>query len=48
MLDGLGVRTGVDLRKLAEAGRFISEALGREPASKVARALATKGKGRVP
>ena len=48
MLDGLGVRTGVDLRKLAEAGRFISEALGREPASKVARALAAKETARAP
>jgi hydroxymethylglutaryl-CoA lyase len=44
MLDGLGIRTGVELRKLAEAGRFISEALGREPASKAGCALAAKGK----
>jgi hydroxymethylglutaryl-CoA lyase len=42
LLDGLGIRTGVDLARLAAAGRFISEALGREPASKVARALAAK------
>lgn len=42
LLNGLGVRTGVDLGKLAQAGRFISEELGREPASKVARALAAK------
>jgi hydroxymethylglutaryl-CoA lyase len=42
MLDGLGVRTGVDLGKLAAAGRFASRALGREPASRVARALAAK------
>ena len=42
MLNGLGIRTGVDLDKLAEAGRFISRALGREPASRVARALAAK------
>ncbi|MEK7246792.1 MAG: hydroxymethylglutaryl-CoA lyase, partial [Pseudomonadota bacterium] len=42
MLDGLRIRTGVDLNKLAEAGRFISGELGREPASKVARALAAK------
>ena len=48
MLDGLRIRTGVDLHKLAEAGRFISEALGREPASKVARALAAKRRGNVP
>ena len=42
MLDGLGIRTGVDLAKLAAAGRFISGVLGREPGSKVARALAAK------
>jgi len=42
LLNGLGIRTGVDLEKLAEAGRFISAELGREPASKVARALAAK------
>lgn len=42
MLDGLGIETGIDLAKLAAAGRFISAALGREPASKVARALAAK------
>ena len=44
MLDGLGIKTGVDLHKLAEAGRFISETLGRDPTSKVARALAAKGR----
>ncbi|HXE15827.1 MAG TPA: hydroxymethylglutaryl-CoA lyase [Stellaceae bacterium] len=42
MLGGLGIETGVDLAELAAAGRFISAALGREPASKVARALAAK------
>jgi hydroxymethylglutaryl-CoA lyase len=42
LLDGLGVRTGVDLGRLAAAGQFISAVLGREPASKVARALAAK------
>jgi hydroxymethylglutaryl-CoA lyase len=42
MLNGLGVATGVDLTQLAEAGRFISKTLGREPISKVARALAAK------
>jgi hydroxymethylglutaryl-CoA lyase len=48
MLDGLGVRTDVDLDKLAGAGRYISDTLGREPASKVARALAGKKSGRAP
>jgi hydroxymethylglutaryl-CoA lyase len=42
MLDGLGIETGINLAKLAAAGRFISAALGREPTSKVARALAAK------
>ena len=42
LLNGLGIRSGVDLVRLAAAGRFISQALGREPASKVARALAAK------
>ncbi len=42
MLDGLGIETGVDLDALAAAGRFISDHLGRPPASKVAQALAGK------
>jgi hydroxymethylglutaryl-CoA lyase len=42
LLDGLGIETGVDLAKVYEAGRFICDALGREPASKVAKALASK------
>ena len=42
MLDGLGIETGVDLVKVFEAGRFICAALGREPTSKVAKALAAK------
>jgi hydroxymethylglutaryl-CoA lyase len=42
MLDGLGVRSGVDLARLAEAGRFICRALGREPASKAAQAIAAR------
>jgi len=45
LLSGLGIQTGVDLQKLAVAGRFISAELGREPASKVARALAAKAAG---
>jgi hydroxymethylglutaryl-CoA lyase len=44
LLDGLGIETGVKLDRLAAAGRFISEALGREPASKAARALAAARK----
>jgi hydroxymethylglutaryl-CoA lyase len=42
MLDGLGIETGIDLEKLFEAGRFICDALGREPQSKVARAMAAR------
>jgi hydroxymethylglutaryl-CoA lyase len=42
LLDGLGIETGVDLGKLAAVGQFISAALGRAPASKVAQALAAK------
>jgi hydroxymethylglutaryl-CoA lyase len=44
MLDGLGIETGVSLERLIEAGAFISSYLGRESASKAARAiLARKG-----
>ncbi len=39
LLDGLGIETGVDLPKLAEAGRFVCEAIGRANASRVGRAL---------
>lgn len=42
MLDGLGVETGVDLGRLAAAGRAITTALGRAPSSRVAQALAAK------
>jgi len=42
MLDGLGIETGIDLDALAATGRFISDTLGRPPASRVARALAAK------
>jgi hydroxymethylglutaryl-CoA lyase len=42
LLDGLGIQSGVDLTKLFRAGEFICKALGREPASRVARALAAK------
>ncbi len=40
MLNGMGIETGVDLAKLATAGRVISAELGRPPASKVAQVLA--------
>ncbi len=41
LLQGLGIETGVDMEKLLVAGRFISRHLGRETASKAARALAS-------
>ena len=40
MLQGLGIECGIDLQKLAAAGRFISGQLGREPHSKVSLAMA--------
>lgn len=38
MLNGLGIETGVDLDRLVAAGAYISDAIGRPTASKVARA----------
>jgi len=40
MLEGMGVETGVDLEKLAGAGRWLSGLLGRASGSKVAAAIA--------
>ncbi len=39
MLHGMGIDTGIDLEALVDAGVFISQALGRPSASRVARAL---------
>jgi len=39
MLNGMGIKTGVDLDKIIEAAWYISDFLGRPPASKVAVAL---------
>jgi isopropylmalate/homocitrate/citramalate synthase len=39
MLNGLGISTGVDLPRLVEAGRFISDHLGRAPVSRANNAL---------
>jgi hydroxymethylglutaryl-CoA lyase len=39
LLEGLDIETGVDMTRLRIAGRFISDFLGRQPASRVARAL---------
>jgi hydroxymethylglutaryl-CoA lyase len=42
MLDGLGIRTGVDIEKLIAAGAYICGVLGRPTHSKAARALLAK------
>ena len=39
MLNGLGIKTGVDLEKLIHAGNYISSFLERESGSKVAKAM---------
>ena len=39
MLNGLGVRTGIDLKRLVEIGRWICGVLGREPSSRVNKAF---------
>jgi isopropylmalate/homocitrate/citramalate synthase len=38
MLNGMGIETGVELEKLIEVGRFISEVFARSPKSKVSSA----------
>jgi isopropylmalate/homocitrate/citramalate synthase len=43
MLDGMGVESGIDLAKLATAGRRICETLGRTSASKAALEMAARG-----
>ncbi len=45
MLQGLGIDTGIDLDALIDAGAFISQALGRQPNSLVARAILNKRAG---
>jgi hydroxymethylglutaryl-CoA lyase len=42
LLNGLGIDTGIDLDKLVDAGKYISDVLGRPPASRAARALLAK------
>ncbi|MEY4729755.1 MAG: hypothetical protein RL020_913 [Pseudomonadota bacterium] len=42
MLHGLNIKTGVDLNQLINIAEFISNALGRAPSSKVARAMNAK------
>lgn len=45
MLNGMDIETGVDMDRLLEAGRFISDFLGREPVSRAATALLRKKAG---
>ena len=42
LFEGLGIETGVDMTRLRRAGQYISDFLGREPVSRVARALNAK------
>ena len=42
LLHGMGIDTGIDLDKLIEAGKFISDFLGRSPGSRAATALLNK------
>jgi hydroxymethylglutaryl-CoA lyase len=42
MLRGMGIDCGIDLDRLVDAAAFISSAIGRPPASQVARALISK------
>ena len=45
MMQGMGIDTGIDLDALIDAGVFISQALGRQPNSLVARAVLNKRAG---
>ena len=45
MLHGMDIETGIDLDALIDAGVYISDALGREPSSRVSKAIRTKRAG---
>ena len=45
MLHGMDIETGIDLDKLLDAGKFISDFLGRKPNSRAATALLNKRAG---
>jgi len=45
LLHGMGIETGIDLDKLVDAGKFISDFLGRKPNSRAATALLNKRLG---
>jgi hydroxymethylglutaryl-CoA lyase len=42
MLHGMGIATGIDLDKLVDAGKYISDFLGRKPNSRAATAILNK------
>ena len=42
LLHGMGIKTGIDLDKLIDAGKFISDFLGRPPGSRAATAMLNK------
>ncbi len=42
LLQGLGIETGIDLERLVDAGKFISDFLQRQPNSRAATALLNK------
>jgi hydroxymethylglutaryl-CoA lyase len=44
MLEGMGIKTGVDMPKLLAATNEITALIGRSPASRVASALNAKAK----
>ena len=43
MLNGMGIKTGIDLEQVVHAGRYITDALGKTPASRAATAILAKG-----
>ncbi|HSV80960.1 MAG TPA: hydroxymethylglutaryl-CoA lyase [Ramlibacter sp.] len=45
MLHGMGIETGIDLEQLVDAGKYISDFLGRKPNSRVAQAILNKRAG---
>ena len=45
LLQGMGIDTGIDLDKLIDAGKYISDFLGRKPNSRAATALLNKRGG---
>jgi hydroxymethylglutaryl-CoA lyase len=45
MLHGMGIETGIDLDKLIDAGKYISDFLQRKPNSRAATAILTKRAG---